>query len=84
MLKTTDEWQRLLVAADIPHSTVSSLTDLLTDPHLSAASMFNTYEDARLGKIREVRSPFEVDGKLDFEVQPNRPAPNLGEHDIGP
>ena len=46
--------------------------------------MFNTYEDARLGKIREVRSPFEVDGKLDFEVQPNRPAPNLGEHDIGP
>jgi crotonobetainyl-CoA:carnitine CoA-transferase CaiB-like acyl-CoA transferase len=82
MLRTTDEWQRLLVAADIPHSTVSSLTDLLDDPHLTAASMFNTYEDARLGKIREVRSPFEVDGKLDFEVKANRPAPNLGEHDV--
>ena len=80
--KTTYEWQQLLLAADIPHATVSSLSDLLTDPHLTGAGMYNTYDDHRLGEIREVRSPFEVDGKLDYEVKANRPAPNLGEHKV--
>ena len=81
LTKTTAEWQKLLIDADIPHSTVSSLSDLLTDEHLMAAGMYNIYQDERLGEIREVRSPFQVDGKLDYEVKANRPAPNLGEDD---
>ena len=77
--KTNAEWKQQLTAADIPHSSVSSLADLLVDEHLAAAGMYNIYEDERLGEIREVRSPFQVDGKLDYEVSPNRPAPGLGE-----
>ena len=41
--------------------------------------MFNIYDDERLGRIREIRSPFQVDGELDYEVAANRPAPGLGE-----
>ena len=64
--KTNAEWKQQLTAADIPHSSVSSLADLLVDEHLAAAGMYNIYEDERLGEIREVRSPFQVDGKLDY------------------
>lgn len=78
--RSTSEWQALLAEADIPHSKVSSLEDLLTDAHLNAAGMFHIYDDERLGTIREVRSPFQVDGQLDYEVEANRAAPGLGEH----
>ena len=77
--KSTKEWQLLLTEADIPHSTVNSLEDLLRDEHLAAVGMFNIYDDERLGRIREIRSPFQVDGELDYEVAANRPAPGLGE-----
>ena len=77
--KSTAEWQKLLRQADIPHSTVSSLEDLLQDEHLAASGMFNIYDDSDLGRIREIRSPFQVNGQLDYEVGANRPAPGLGE-----
>ena len=79
--RTTAEWQALLVDADIPHSTVSGLADLLVDEHLNVAGMYNLYTDQELGEIREVRSPFMVDGRFDYEVKPNRPAPGLGVDD---
>ena len=55
------------------------LEDLLQDEHLAASGMFNIYDDSDLGRIREIRSPFQVNGQLDYEVGANRPAPGLGE-----
>jgi crotonobetainyl-CoA:carnitine CoA-transferase CaiB-like acyl-CoA transferase len=77
--KSTAEWRQLLSDADIPHAEITGIQDLLVDEHLAASGMFNVYDDELLGRIREIRSPFEVNNQLDFEVAVNRPAPGLGE-----
>lgn len=80
LTRTTAEWQRLLAEQDIPCSRVNHLADLLTDEHLKAAAVFHEVADERTGNIIELRSPFEVDGRLAHEVAPNRVAPGLAEH----
>ena len=61
------------------YAEITGIQDLLVDEHLAASGMFNVYDDEVLGRIREIRSPFEVNSQLDFEVAANRPAPGLGE-----
>ena len=80
LTRTTDEWEGILVDQDIPCSRVSTLDDLFTDPHVVAAGIFHEASDDRLGRIRELRSPFEVDGCLGYEAAADRAAPGLGEH----
>jgi crotonobetainyl-CoA:carnitine CoA-transferase CaiB-like acyl-CoA transferase len=80
LTKTTREWHSLLSAQDIPCSTINSLEDLIGDPHLQAADMFPEVEDTRVGSLKMVRSPFEVDGELSDGRHPNAAAPGLGEH----
>jgi crotonobetainyl-CoA:carnitine CoA-transferase CaiB-like acyl-CoA transferase len=76
--RTTDDWLKTLNEQDIPCSVVSSLDGLMADPHLNEAEMFNEIHDDRLGALREVRSPFQVDG--DINRAPNSVAPGLGEN----
>jgi crotonobetainyl-CoA:carnitine CoA-transferase CaiB-like acyl-CoA transferase len=78
--KSTDQWRALLSAQDIPCATVNSLQDLLSDAHLQAAEMFQRVEDPRMGPLKIVRSPFEVDGELSFEKKTDAVAPALGDH----
>ncbi len=76
--RTTKEWLSALGAQDIPCSDVSTLEDLVTDPHLLEAELFNQVSDPRIGDLLEVRSPFQVDGEINGSS--NRVAPGLGEH----
>ena len=80
LTKTTRQWRTLLSAGDIPCSTVNSLEEVLSDPHLQAAKMFHEVEDTRLGVLQVIRSPFEVDGELCHGRNPDVVAPGLGEH----
>ena len=76
--RTSEEWLAALGEQDIPCSHVSSLEDLMTDPHLLEAELFNRISDPRIGELVEPRSPFQVDGEINGS--PNRVAPGLGEH----
>ena len=76
--RTTQEWLSALGAQDIPCSDVSSLEDLMSDPHLVEAELFNQISDPRIGELLEVRSPFQVDGEINGAS--NRVAPGLSEH----
>lgn len=80
LTRSTAQWQQDLAAQDIPCSPVNGLSDLLTDEHLLAADLLHTVTDARIGEIRELRSPFEVNGRLAHEDAPNVVAPGLAEH----
>ena len=42
--------------------------------------MFHEFDDARVGSLKVVRSPFEVDRELFHDRNPNVAAPGLGEH----
>jgi crotonobetainyl-CoA:carnitine CoA-transferase CaiB-like acyl-CoA transferase len=78
-MRTTADWLSVLNQQDIPCSVVSSLSDLLADPHLNEASMYTRLNDERVGELREVRSPFQVDGAINGPAA-NTVAPGLGEH----
>lgn len=78
--KSTDQWRALLAAQDIPCATVNSLQDLLSDAHLQAAEMFQRVDDPRIGPLKFVRSPFEVDGELSVDRNTDAVAPALGDH----
>ena len=80
LTKTTGQWRTLLSDRDIPCSAVNSLEELVRDPHLQAAEMFHEVEDTRVGSLKVVRSPFEVDGEFFHGRNPNAAAPGLGEH----
>jgi crotonobetainyl-CoA:carnitine CoA-transferase CaiB-like acyl-CoA transferase len=43
-LRCTEEWIAVLTARDVPCSTISSIDDLLADPHLSAIGFFDVPE----------------------------------------
>ena len=80
LTKTTAEWCALLQAQDIPFAPVSSLEELVNDPHLQATEMFHEVEDHRIGKLNLVRSPFMIDGEFSHRRNSNHQAPGLGEH----
>jgi crotonobetainyl-CoA:carnitine CoA-transferase CaiB-like acyl-CoA transferase len=86
MTKKTDEWLALMAEQDVPCAPINTLADLLTDPHLSAVELFQTRNCEQLGAIRDIRSPFIVNGESSNR-QADRSAPRLGAHTkevIGP
>ena len=73
------EWLRILADAEIPSAAVSSLEDLLEDPHLAAVGFWEASEHPSEGPIRLPRPA------VSFGATPaatRRPAPRLGEHTI--
>jgi crotonobetainyl-CoA:carnitine CoA-transferase CaiB-like acyl-CoA transferase len=78
--RTTAQWVTELKDKDIPCAPVSTLDDLFTDSHLAAANVFHEVTDERIGDIREIRSPFQVNGEMAHQQTANRVAPGLGEH----
>ena len=60
--KTTDEWCALLRNADIPHTKVNYLNELLEDEHLNAVGLFEEYDHPSEGRMRAVSSPFVIQG----------------------
>lgn len=80
LTKTTNEWLKLLSDQDIPCSNVNSLEDVMKDDHLLASKMFHESSHEHIGDYLEIRSPFQVNGKLSYESAKERLAPRLGEH----
>jgi crotonobetainyl-CoA:carnitine CoA-transferase CaiB-like acyl-CoA transferase len=78
--RTTADWMSVLADKDIPCARVNSLDDLFTDSHLVAAGMFTEVEDERIGTLRQLRSPFQVNGELAPDAGTDQHPPGLGEH----
>jgi crotonobetainyl-CoA:carnitine CoA-transferase CaiB-like acyl-CoA transferase len=75
--RTTAEWERLLLAIDVPHTAFAKLTEVQDQPHLKAVGMFPEVEHPSEGTLRQARPPTR------FSESPaavRRLAPRLGEH----
>ena len=75
--RPTDEWERLLEAADIPYMPMHDLQSILKDPHLVATGFFTTMEHPSEGTIRNIGMPMTWTNSTPAPV---RPAPRHGEH----
>jgi crotonobetainyl-CoA:carnitine CoA-transferase CaiB-like acyl-CoA transferase len=74
--KTTDEWCKLLHTANIPHTKVNLLDDLLENEHLQKVKLFEEYQHPSEGPMRQVRSHYSVTG---VEKSADKPAQLIGE-----
>jgi crotonobetainyl-CoA:carnitine CoA-transferase CaiB-like acyl-CoA transferase len=74
--RTTAEWMKLLVDADIPVMQVHDLQSLLQDPHLVETGFFPVAEHPTEGPIRSMRVAATWS---DSSANPSRLAPRLGE-----
>lgn len=76
--RTTEDWLATFQRLDVPHSRVSTLEDLLTDPHLQAIGFFDASDDTP-GRVRSVPQPVLVRGANAIH---DRRAPLLGENSL--
>ncbi|ERL49199.1 hypothetical protein BJB45_21415 [Halomonas huangheensis] len=76
--RTTEDWVTTFKRLDVPHSRVSSLEDLLSDPHLQAIGFFDATDDT-LGRVRSVPQPVRVGGS---DMALDQRAPLLGENTL--
>jgi crotonobetainyl-CoA:carnitine CoA-transferase CaiB-like acyl-CoA transferase len=75
--RSTAEWIAALEAADIPVQRMSSLDDIIGDPHLGAIGYFREIEHPTEGRIRSMAVPSEWS---ESPPEYRRHAPRLGEH----
>lgn len=76
-LRTTAEWETLLLSIDVPHTAFARLTEIAEQPHLKAVGMFPEIDHPTEGKIRQARPPAR------FSESPasiHRLPPGLGQH----
>ena len=76
--KTTAEWTDLLQAADVPSVPIKCVTDLETDPHLTALNFFVDYMHPSEGQLRTTAVPVSYTESPGSAVR--CPPPRLGEH----
>lgn len=75
--RRTAEWLALFRELDIAAMVVTSIPDLIDDPHLKDVGLISSAEHPTEGSIRELRPPSTWS---DTQPVPTRPAPRLGEH----
>ena len=77
--RTSAEWLKLLMEADIPVTPLNSVDDVIDDPHLAESGFYAETEHPTEGKLKSMNVPSTWSrtrpGKL-------RPAPRLGEHSV--
>jgi crotonobetainyl-CoA:carnitine CoA-transferase CaiB-like acyl-CoA transferase len=75
--RPTAEWLSLLRDRRLPATTVNSISDLMTDPHVEATGLIERSEHPSVGTVRSVRLPISFS-----RTPPPTPAraPLLGEH----
>ena len=77
VLRSTAEWEALLLRIDVPHTAFAKLGEVAEQPHLKAVGMFPELDHPSEGRIRQARPPAR------FSASPasvRRLAPRLGEH----
>jgi crotonobetainyl-CoA:carnitine CoA-transferase CaiB-like acyl-CoA transferase len=77
LTRTTAEWEKLLLAIDVPHTAFAKLSEIAEQPHLKAVGLFQELDHPTEGKIRQAR-PSTRFSESPAEIR--RPAPGLGEH----
>lgn len=77
--RSSAEWVKILLEADIPVTPLHDLDTLMEDEHLTAVGYLPVVEHPSEGKVREVRVPTTW-----TESQPSirRQPPRLGEHSV--
>jgi len=77
--RTSAEWICLLKQADIPVTPLTSVEELIEDPHLRQTGFIDVTDHPTEGRLREMSVP-----GLWSESKPERvrPAPRLGEHSV--
>jgi crotonobetainyl-CoA:carnitine CoA-transferase CaiB-like acyl-CoA transferase len=75
--RSSSEWLRLLLDADIPCAAVNDLEDLLSDPHLESVDFWKIVEHPTEGKLRLPANPIELSAS---PPSIRRAPPRLGEH----
>ncbi|THJ33456.1 CoA transferase [Lampropedia aestuarii] len=78
--RTTQEWQALLDAADVPNMPMASPASLLDDPHLQATGFVREFEHPSEGRMRTTGNPTQWSA-TPVAAQAS-PAPRLGEHTL--
>ena len=72
-----DYWRRKLEEADVPHSVIATLDDVVADRQMAANGVFVELDDPVLGRVRTVDTPLQIEGHPKVT---RTPAPRLGEH----
>ncbi|HTQ78146.1 MAG TPA: CoA transferase [Burkholderiales bacterium] len=72
-----DYWRRRLEEADVPHSVVATLDDVVADRQMAANGVFVELDDPVLGRVRSVDTPMKIEGQPKVA---RTAAPRLGEH----
>ena len=75
--RTTAEWRRLLIEANIPNGVINTPAQALADEHLLSRGMVIEFEHPAAGNYRTIGSPMNLNGT---PITYRRPAPLLGEH----
>ncbi|WP_198968743.1 CaiB/BaiF CoA transferase family protein [Xylophilus sp. ASV27] len=77
--KTTAEWLRLLIEADIPIIEMNTPGTLLHDPHMQAVNFFQMQQHPSEGLLRMLGIPQQWS---ESAPEQRYPAPRLGEHTL--
>ena len=72
-------WLELFARIGVPAVAVSTLDELLEDPHLAAVGFFESVTHPSEGTLRQTRSPVQFNGTASAGA---RPAPRPAEHAI--
>jgi crotonobetainyl-CoA:carnitine CoA-transferase CaiB-like acyl-CoA transferase len=77
LTRTTAEWEELLLAIDVPHTSFTRMTEVTEQPHLKAVGMFPVLDHPTQGAVRVARPPTKF---ASTPADIRRPVPLLGEH----
>jgi crotonobetainyl-CoA:carnitine CoA-transferase CaiB-like acyl-CoA transferase len=77
--RSTDEWLRILTAAQIPCGRAGTLSDLFNDPYLTETGFFSTQDHPSEGTVALL--PFAA-GFSESTPRTERLWPSLGEHTV--
>lgn len=75
--RTTDEWADTLPDAGIPCMRISSLEDVVADPHLAEVGFWHEVEHPTEGRLRLMNPPYTL-ARSPAEIR--RPPPRYAEH----
>ena len=77
--RTSAEWLRLLMEADIPVTPLNSVDDVISDPHLAESGFYVSTDHPTEGRLRTMAAPGRWSGTPPGKL---RPAPRLGQHSV--
>ena len=77
--RSNAEWAALCTEADIPHSPVNDIDDLVGDPHLADVGFWHPFTHPTEGPMRAPAFPVRYGGPTG-DATPAGPAPLLGQH----